>query len=190
MMMTKRAGVEYSTPLSEVNSEEGCGEVFRNDYIAIEMIPSRFGPFTQVKNGTGSGSAVLIVRDGQVLLVKQPRYAVGTTLWELPRGSAEKMEDLATTALREMEEETGLKAGYVDLQSLGNIFPDSGILNTEVGLFVAVLPEGQPWLSGDNEIDDMMWVDANELVEACAFGQVQDAFTNVAVMRAKIKGII
>ena len=190
MMMTKRAEAGYQTPLAEDNSTEGCGEVFRNRFVAIEMIPSRFGPFTQIKNGNGTGSAVLIVRDGHILMVKQPRYAVGTSMWEIPRGSAEKMEDLATAALREMQEETGLEAQYADLHSLGNIFPDTGILNTEVGLFVAVLPEGRPWVSGDNEIDDMMWVDADELVEACAFGQVKDAFTNIAVMRAKLKGLI
>lgn len=190
MMMTKRAEVEYQTPLSESNSTAGCGEVFKNNYIAIEMIPSRFGPFTQVKNGNGFGSAVLIVRDGQILMVKQPRYAVDSTMWEIPRGSSEKMEDLATSALREMQEETGLEAGYADLHSLGNIFPDTGILNTEVGLFVAVLPEGRPWVSEDNEIDDMVWVDANELVEACAYGKVKDAFTNIAVMRARLKGLI
>lgn len=124
------------------------------------------------------------------MLVKQPRYAVGEALWELPRGSAEKMEDLANAALRELNEETGVEGSYANLVSLGNIYPDTGILNTEVGLFFIELPNGVPWQATNNEIDELRWVDGSELVEACIGGQIKDSFTNLAVMRAHLKGLI
>lgn len=191
MMSTRRAETPYSAPLTEPNSAEGCGPVYSNRFVSVSLIPSRFGPFTQVQSGAGTGAAILLVRDGHVMIVNQPRYAVGKSMWEIPRGSADAMEDLASSALRELAEETGIQADYGHLVSLGNIHPDTGILNTEVALFFAALPEGLSWQQPTTgEIDALAWVDADALVEACADGRIQDAFTNLAVMRARLKGLI
>lgn len=191
MMNTRNTEPTYSAPITEANSAEECGPVYTNRFITVSLIPSRFGPFTQVQSGAGTGAAILLVRDGYVMMVKQPRYAVGQSMWEIPRGSADAMEDLASSALRELVEETGITADYVNLLSLGNIHPDTGILNTEVGLFLATLPDGhtgqQPTTT---EIDSLAWIKADALVEACADGRIKDAFTNLAVMRARLKGLI
>ena len=46
----------------------------------------------------GGGAAVLYIREGAVLLVKQFRYAYGEELYEIPAGKLEKGEDPALTA--------------------------------------------------------------------------------------------
>lgn len=125
------------------------------------------------------------------MMANQPRYAVGQSMWEIPRGSADAMEDLASSAPRELAEETGIHAEYAHLISLGNVHPDTGILNTEVALFFAALPNSLPWQQPTNdEIDALAWIEADALVEACAHGRIKDAFTNLAVMRARLKGLI
>src|SRR5437879_5125316 len=54
------------------------------------------------------GAAVVAVdRDGQVLLVRQPRPAVGAHVLELPAGLVDPGEQPIDTARRELEEETG-----------------------------------------------------------------------------------
>ncbi|SMS14274.1 NUDIX domain-containing protein [Levilactobacillus zymae] len=50
------------------------------------------------------GAAALVVQTGQLLLVKRRDNG----LWGLPAGSKELNESLATTAQRELREETGL----------------------------------------------------------------------------------
>src|SRR5688572_25333222 len=57
------------------------------------------------------GSVVIlpIFDDGTVALVKQYRHAVGKELLELAAGSLEKGEDPETGAIRELEEEIGVK---------------------------------------------------------------------------------
>lgn len=50
------------------------------------------------------GAAAWVLRDQQLLLVKRTDNA----LWGLPAGSKELTESLQTTAIRELQEETGL----------------------------------------------------------------------------------
>lgn len=181
------------TPIVENNSTEGTGIVFENRYLKIDMVPSRFGPFTTVKNGSGGGAAVLVLREGKVLMVRQPRYATGENTWELPRGGSAEGEDFAVTALRELYEETGEKGTLDGLVSLGNIQPDTGILNAEAGLYMSTNNTTVDDINRggeDGEIENMQWVDANELVDACVDGTIKDSFTCVAVMRARLKGLI
>lgn len=180
-----------ATPIMEDNSDEGTGVVFANRYLKIDMVPSRFGAFTTVKNGSGGGAAVLLMRDGKVLMVRQPRYATGENTWELPRGGSKEGEDYSEAALRELKEETGEEGSVEGLISLGNIQPDTGILNTEAGLYMSTInsKSDEPH-DVEGEIDNMQWVDANELVEACVDGTIKDSFTCVAVMRARLKGLI
>jgi ADP-ribose pyrophosphatase len=180
-----------ATPINENNSDEGTGVVFANRYLKIDMVPSRFGAFTTVKNGSGGGAAVLLLRDGKVMMVRQPRYAIGENTWELPRGGSKEGEDNSVAALRELKEETGEEGQMEGLVSLGNIQPDTGILNTEAGLFMSTINTS----TGENydeegEIDNIKWVDVDELVEACVDGTIKDSFTCVAVMRARLKGLI
>lgn len=180
-----------ATPITETNSDEGTGVVFANRYLKIDMVPSRFGAFTTVKNGSGGGAAVLLVRDGKVMMVRQPRYAVGENTWELPRGGSKEGEDNSVAALRELKEETGEEGRMDGLISLGNIQPDTGILNTEAGLFMSTInTTSSDGHDEEGEIDNAKWVDVEELVEACVDGTIKDSFTCVAVMRARLKGLI
>lgn len=179
-----------ATRINEDNSDEGTGVVFKNRYLSIDMVPSRFGAFTTIKSGTGGGAAVLLVRDGKVMMVRQPRYALGENTWELPRGGSKEGEDNSAAALRELREETGEEGQLDGLVSLGNIQPDTGILSTEAGLFMSTINAPAKDHVADGEIDNIMWVEADELVDACVDGTIKDSFTCVAVMRARLKGLI
>ena len=47
----------------------------------------------------------VVVRDGEIVLVHRPKYDD----WSLPKGKLDPGEDWETAALREVEEETGLR---------------------------------------------------------------------------------
>ena len=49
-----------------------------------------------------------------VVLIRNERFAVGQTLWELPAGTLEAGEDPRDCAGRELEEETGYRADRVE----------------------------------------------------------------------------
>src|SRR4051794_701915 len=61
------------------------------------------------------GAAVVAVdADGQVLLVRQPRPAVGMSMLELPAGLVDEGETPIECARRELAEETGYHAGHLE----------------------------------------------------------------------------
>lgn len=75
--------------------------------------------------------------NGELLLVRQYRHAIGDWLLELPAGRLELAggEDPLAAAQRELEEETGHVA--TDWQPLGEIFPAPGFCSERIALYVA-----------------------------------------------------
>ena len=68
---------------------------------------------------------ILPLLDGdRVVLIKNHRYALNETLWELPAGTLEPGEDPAAAAPRELTEETGYAAGRVE--PLTRFYPAPG----------------------------------------------------------------
>lgn len=59
----------------------------------------------------GGALAVPVTPEGQLVLVRQYRFAVSDRLLEFPAGTIEPNEDPAETIAREIEEETGYRAG-------------------------------------------------------------------------------
>ena len=72
------------------------------------------------------GSVVLIPipAPGQVVLIRQYRYALDRYIWELPAGSLKPDEDPDAAASRECEEEIGLVPGRVE--RLKGFYPTPG----------------------------------------------------------------
>ena len=103
---------------------------------------------------------------------------------------AETLED---AALREVFEETGVFAEPEQLISLGKIYPDTGILNTDIEVFFlnASFGNKSPLTLGEDEnIVEAVWVPSGTLVDACMDGTVEDGFTIMAVMRAFTRNLL
>lgn len=83
------------------------------------------------------GSVVVVPALGptHLLLIRQYRYAAGEALWELPAGALEPGEDPEPAAYRELEEETGYRAGSMEL--LAQFYPTPGFCTERMWLFLA-----------------------------------------------------
>jgi 8-oxo-dGTP diphosphatase len=73
--------------------------------VADGMAEARRDDLTIVRAAGG-----LVVRDGKVLLVHRPKYDD----WSFPKGKCDEGESDAACALREVEEETGLRCELVE----------------------------------------------------------------------------
>ena len=99
--------------------------VWQGKYLAAK----RKGKWEYVSRTRGVGAAVILaVVDGDVLLVEQPRAALGTQSLELPAGlvgDETEGEAIDSAAIRELEEETGYRAERV--VSLGRFHSSPGM---------------------------------------------------------------
>jgi 8-oxo-dGTP pyrophosphatase MutT (NUDIX family) len=84
-----------------------------------------------------SGVCVLPEVDGRVGLMRSYRHQLGASIWQAVSGFVEKGERTRTTALREVHEETGLDTRARDLVSLGRFFPEPGLVEGALSLYVA-----------------------------------------------------
>lgn len=78
---------------------------------------------------------VPLFENGSMLLIRQYRHALGRYVFELAGGIVDDGEDSKTTAFRELEEETGYKAGKMRYLLTTN--PDTCLSTQEVDVFLA-----------------------------------------------------
>ena len=123
----------------------------------------------------GSVVVVPLVSPDAVCLIEVERVAVGRTLIELPAGTLDRDEPLATAAARELAEETGYRAGRIE--AAGEFWMSPGILRERMHLFVAHdLVAGPQALEPGERIRPLV-VAWDEAVAMCRDGRIEDAKT-------------
>lgn len=131
-----------------------------------------------------TGGAVIIAQPSarEIVLVRQYRYAVGEELWELPAGMIETGEDPREAALRELEEETGYRAG--SMHRLWSAYSSPGFCAERLHFFLAEdLKLGEQRLDDVEEIEVRTW----PLDEAWALAEsdcLRDAKTQIGLLWA------
>jgi ADP-ribose pyrophosphatase len=76
-----------------------------------------------------------VLDDGQIVLIRNQRFTVGRTLWELPAGTLDPGESPEHCAARELEEETGYRA--TRLTPLLEFYTAPGVSDERAYVFVA-----------------------------------------------------
>ena len=135
----------------------------------------------EVVRHPGAAAVLPVTPDGHVLLVRQFRPAIRSTLTEIPAGLLDvEDEDALTCAARELHEETGFR--HESIEFLGGYYATAGCSNEYVHLFVArtrAQPEAEPepGLTLVREPRDAM-------VAAARAGRVRDVKTALALLMA------
>ncbi len=129
------------------------------------------------------GVVILAQKDnGNILLVKQYRYAVKSVQTELPAGRLEKGEDPLFAAQRELKEETGYTAK--NWKSLGHIFTTFGICDEKLYLFQATDLTFDKPDPDEGEILDYFELPLSNVYKLIKNGTINDAKTICTIMRA------
>lgn len=132
-------------------------------------------------------SAVLPIDDeGKVLTVTQYRGAIDDIMIEIPAGGRDSVEeDFAVCAARELEEETGFRAG--NLEHLVDIHTAAAYTSEKIAVYVAkdLIPSRQHL--DEDEFVDIRRYTFEELNDMILSGKITDSKTIAAVMAYQTK---
>jgi ADP-ribose pyrophosphatase len=139
---------------------------------AVAIVALRQEERTDPGESSRSGSTWLVA------LVRQMRPAIGKETLELPAGLVEddETDQPERTAARELEEETGWRAGK--WQFLTRQYPSPGFSTEAISIYLA--RELQPIVGASldtHEIIGLEWLPLRRAIELCRDGSIDDGKT-------------
>jgi ADP-ribose pyrophosphatase len=143
------------------------------------ILPDGKGAIREVVEHSG-GSCILCEKDGKILLVKQFRYPYKQELLELPAGKLNPGESPETTAIRELEEEGGVRAERVEL--MFEVYPSPGYTDEIIRIYRAVNVKETKSHLDEDEFLESVWLDKKTLKEMIKQGQIKDGKTLIALL--------
>ncbi|MGE0597733.1 MAG: NUDIX domain-containing protein [Hyphomonadaceae bacterium] len=160
---------------------------FANDWFAIdthEVIQpnGRDGTYSVIRVRRHAVGVLPIDADGRVHLVGQWRFPLGRYSWEMPEGGAERHEDAAACARRELKEETGLSAD--SLTVILEMDMSNSLTDERATLFLATGLTAGEASPEDVEVLQRRTAPFAEVLDRVAAGRIRDAMTVAAVLRA------
>ena len=130
----------------------------------------------------GASAVVPFLDAERVLLIRQYRHSAGGEMLEIPAGKLDPDETPEACAARELEEETGYRAGR--LEKLGAIWTSPGFTDEIIHLFAAFdLEAGSQRLEPD-EIIELVPTRLSEAIAALRTEPVVDGKTATALLLA------
>ena len=147
-------------------------------------LPDGSTSYREVVDHTGGAAVLALDEENRVLMVRQYRYVFGKSLLEIPAGKLDPGEDPAAAALRELREETG--AVPEEFRSLGAILPSPGCYGERLYLYLARGLRMEAQHLDEGEFLNVERVPFDEMVDRCLSGEIEDAKTVAAVLKAKL----
>ena len=145
-------------------------------------LPDGGKSFREYCKHNGAVCVVPLTREGEVICIRQYRYALDRVTLEIPAGKFDYIgEDHREAALRELREETGYTTET--LVDIGPLATSPALLTEIIYCYLA-----EDLIPGDCDPDpdeflEMVKIPLEELVNMILSGEVQDAKTQAAVLK-------
>ena len=133
----------------------------------------------------GAVCVVPVTDEGEIVCVRQYRYAIGRSMLEIPAGKLDAPdEDRREAALRELREETGATCKRLDF--IGDFYSSPAILDERISMYMARGLEFGETDFDDDEYIEIEKIPVDELVRMICSGEITDAKTQAGVLKAAI----
>ena len=133
----------------------------------------------------GAVCIVPVTDEGEIVCVRQYRYAISRSFLEIPAGKLDSPdEDRREAALRELREETG--ATCKSLEFIGDFYSSPALLDERISKYLARGLEFGETDFDDDEYIEIEKIPVDELVRMICAGEILDAKTQVGVLKAAI----
>jgi ADP-ribose pyrophosphatase len=131
----------------------------------------------------GAIAVVPFLDRDRIVLLRHYRYAAGGVIWEVPAGKLDGGEAPERCAARELEEETGYRAGRI--VRTGRILTTPGFTDEVIHLFCAFDLSPGPTAHEPGELIEVREVRFDEAIEMVERGELIDAKSVAALHHAQ-----
>ncbi len=116
----------------------------------------------------------IIIKDKKVLMIRQTKGFIG-----FPKGHVEKNETEIETALREIEEETNVKALLDKNKRYTIYYSPKPNIKKEVVYFLGKVLDDKDSKPQQGETEEILWVDIDKVEEKLSFDNIKEMWQKV-----------
>lgn len=148
-------------------------------------LPNGESAYREYCKHIGAVCVLPLTDDGEVVFVRQYRYAHSSVMLEIPAGKLDSSsEDFIQATLRELREETGITCKRLDF--IGDIIPSPAVLTEVIHMYLARdLSFGETDFD-DDEFIEIVKIPLKNAVDMVMNGEIRDAKTQTAVLKAYV----
>jgi ADP-ribose pyrophosphatase len=155
------------------------GKLFKVNLETVRLSDGRVRP-REIVLHPGAVALVVVDGDGKLLLVRQYRRAADRALLEIPAGTREKDEEPEACARREIQEETGYKAGKIE--RLGGFYSAPGFCTEFLHCYLCTDLSDSRLQGDEDESMELVRLPVDEVLAAIASGEMCDAKSICGIM--------
>lgn len=175
--------------LTEVPTQKEL--IYKGNYLEYHrdqvMLPNGKISSREYLHHPGAIAVVPLLDSGQIVMVRQFRYATGQVILEIPAGKLEPGEDPLDAARRELIEEISYEPGSII--HLSSVWTTPGFTDEVIHLYLARELKACPGHLDPDEFLEIVTVSKPEVLELLEGPGVIDGKTLLALALVQLRGI-
>ena len=166
----------------EINNNITIGIVYQDQYVIFikDLVThpnGKIGPYIRLLPTTkASGVVILPILNDSFIFVKHFRHSTRSFHYELPRGFGSDSVSIEENVSKELFEETGYSIR--ELQFLGHVFPDTGLLSSHACVYAAFVDSDEQSPSDKEEaVSSVELINKKTVLQMVADGIITDGYS-------------
>ncbi|VEF47900.1 MutT/NUDIX family protein [Bacillus freudenreichii] len=163
----------------------GTKPIFDGKIISVQVdeveLPDGKRSSREIVRHPGAVALIPLTNEKKIVMVEQYRKPLERSLIEIPAGKLEPGEEPAVTAERELEEETGYRAGKMEY--ITSFYTSPGFANEIIHIYLATELEAldNPADGDEDEFVELVEISLEEALECMKNERIYDAKTVFAI---------
>ena len=152
-------------------------------------LPDGSTSYREICLHSGAVCVIPLLDDGRVIMERQFRYAHNRVFLEIPAGKLDSPDEIPLEAAkRELKEETGAVAESYTF--LGCLDTTPALIDEKIWMYMAEGLSFGETKPDEGEFIEVEYIELKRLVEMVMAGEIRDAKTQIAILKAaKLKGM-